>query len=102
MIKRCDFNINDLENLEKNGYNFIVKAKDNFLSNWGESENKAHVQLIALQTYDEVCKLVNYMLTHKNEFSYVNYYKITDEKLIKSTIRNKTYTLRNDWIRGLD
>ena len=42
-----------LNELIFNGYKYIVKAKDNFLSGWGGSARGGHIQLIACKTPEE-------------------------------------------------
>ena len=87
-----------LNELIVNGYKYIVKSQDKFLSGWGKSENKKHIQLIACKTPVEREKILNDLYNDKT-MNYVNWYSITDRKGIYNTIRNKTYTIRNDWAR---
>lgn len=82
-----------------NGYKYIIKANDKFLSGWGYAENKKHVQLIACKTLDERMKIY-YDLLADNSFNYVNWCSINDKKTINNFIRNKSYTIRNDWTRA--
>lgn len=87
-----------LDELIKMNYQYIVKAQDKFLSGWGLSSNKKHVQLIACKTADELERIKRSLYDDKT-FNYVNWCKIEDTKSIYNYIRNKTYTIRNDWKR---
>lgn len=87
-----------LNELIFNGYKYIIKAKDNFLSGWGCSARGGHIQLIACKTIEER-DIILKDLYNDNSMSYVNWYVITDRKGIYATIRNKSYTIRNDWTR---
>ena len=87
----------NLKKLQELGYKYIVKAQDKFLSDWGNSENKKHVQLIACQTYDEL-ETIKRDLYNDNTMSYINWWLINDKAIINAT-RNKSYTIRNDWTR---
>ena len=88
----------NLEDLKKIGYKFIVKAQDKFLSGWGHSTNKKHVQLIACQTYDEL-ETIKRDLYNDKAMSYINWWFINDTTSIINATRNKTFTIRNDWTR---
>ena len=72
------------------GYKYIVKAQDKFM--------KKHIQLIACKTPQERETILQDLRNDKT-FNYVNWYSIQDRKSIYNTIRNKTYTIRNDWTR---
>ena len=87
-----------LNELIANDYKYIVKAQDKFLSGWGGAENKKHIQLIACKTAEEKQKILIDLYNDKT-MGYVNWYTITDRKGIYNTIRNKSYTIRNDWTR---
>ena len=94
------------ENLTKNlklainqGYKFIIKAQDKFLSNWGLSKNKKHLQLILCKNEKEK-DIILKDLYQDNSFKYVNWYYINDLQGIYNTTRGKTWTLRNDWARA--
>lgn len=89
-----------LKELETAGYKYIVKACDKLLSGWGNATNKKHIQLIACKTEEERYKIYKDLISDKS-FNYVNWYSITDKKNIYNIIRNKSYTIRNDWTRHL-
>lgn len=102
--------MNDLictnEDLTKNlklainqGYQFVIKAQDKFLSGWGLSENKKHLQLILCKTYEEKDTILK-DLYRDNTFNYINWYYINDLQGIYNITRGKTWTLRNDWTRA--
>jgi len=88
----------NLNELKEMGYKFIVKANDKFLSGWGNSARGGHVQLIACKTYDELETIKN-DLYRDNSFNYVNWDYISNKSAIYGYIRNKSYTIRNDWTR---
>ena len=88
-----------LKELKELGYNYIIKATDKFLSDWGYATNKKHIQLIACKTIDEKDMLLHYVYSDKS-FNYINWYYIDDIREIKVIARNKSYTIRNDWTRG--
>lgn len=88
----------NLKRLENMGYKYVVKASDIFLSGWGLSSGKKHIQLIAC--YDENERQLVYKdLKNDNTLNYVNWYWINDYKGIYSATYNKTFTIRNDWSR---
>lgn len=87
-----------LNELIMNGYVYIVKAQDKFLSGWGVAKNKKAIQLIACKTPQERETILQDLRNDKT-MAYVNWYSIHDRKGIYNTIRNKTYTIRNDWTR---
>lgn len=88
----------NLEILKENGYKFIVKGQDKFLSGWGLSEGKKHVQLIACKTYDEM-ETIKRDLERDETFNYVNWNYIANKKAIYNMARGKSFTIRNDWTR---
>lgn len=85
-----------LDYFKENNYKYIVKVKDKFLSGWGLSQNKAHIQLIACKNVDHLEKVLK-RVKSDSTFSNVNWWFIEDKKAINNTIRNKTYTIRNDF-----
>lgn len=87
-----------LNELIFNGYKYIIKAQDKIFSGWGKAEGKKHIQLIACKTEEEKDIILKDLYSDKC-MNYVNWYLITDRKSIFNTIRNKTYTIRNDWTR---
>ena len=89
----------NLELLKNNGYNYIAKAYDKFLSGWGEAENMAHVQLIACRTREELSTILS-DLRKDDTLIYVNWYYIKDYKSIYRATYNKSFTIRNDWTRA--
>lgn len=100
-IYECNGAITPLvEELKENGYKYIIKAQDKFLSGWGGAENKKHVQIIACRTIEEKDKILR-DLHNDNTMSYVNWH-LLDKKNIYNFIRNKSYTIRNDWTRAFD
>lgn len=52
ILRNCDIT-KTLKALKEQGYNYIIKANDKFLSNWGYTTNKKHIQLIACKTIEE-------------------------------------------------
>lgn len=87
-----------LKELKEMGYNYIVKGQDKFLSGWGNSVSKKHIQLIACKTYEEL-EIIRKDLENDNTFNYINWWFISDKTAIYNATRNKTYTIRNDWTR---
>lgn len=87
-----------LKELKEQGYNYIIKANDKFLSDWGYATNKKHIQLIACKTIEEKDTILHDLYSDKS-FNYINWYYIDDIKQIKAITRNKSYTIRNDWTR---
>lgn len=81
------------------GYKFVIKGQDKFLSGWGLSENKKHLQLILCKTEEEK-DIILKDLYQDNSFKYVNWYYINDLQGIYNTTRGKTWTLRNNWSRA--
>ena len=94
----CDIT-KTLKELKELGYNYIIKATDKALSDWGKATNKKHIQLIACKTIEEKDMILHYVYSD-NTFNYINWYYIDDIKQIKAIVRNKSYTIRNDWARG--
>ena len=88
-----------LKELKELGYNYIIKANDKALSDWGKATNKKHIQLIACKTIEEKDTILHDLYSDKS-FNYINWYYIDDIKQIKAIARNKSYTIRNDWTRG--
>ena len=87
-----------INELITNNYQYIIKAQDKLLSGWGCSQYKKHIQLIACKTPQERETILQDLYNDKT-MNYVNWYPIHDRKSIYNTIRNKTYTIRNDWTR---
>lgn len=85
----------------KQDYKFVIKAQDKFLSDWGLSENKNHLQLILCKTENEK-DLILKDLYNDSTFTYVNWYYINDLQAIYNATRGKTWTLRNDWTRAFE
>ena len=96
-INNCDIT-KILKELKELGYNYIIKANDKFLSDWGLATDKTHIQLIACKTIEEKDTILHDLYNDKF-FSYINWYYIDDIKQIKAIARNKSYTIRNDWTR---
>lgn len=88
----------NLKKLQEMGYKYIIKAQDKFLSGWGCSYNKKHIQLIACKTSQER-EIITDDLEKDNSMGYINWYTIDDKQGIYNAIRNKSYTIRNDWTR---
>lgn len=88
-----------INQLSMEGYRYIIKAKDKFLSGWGCAGNRSHIQLIAARNEEEKSKILH-DLYQDHSFNYVNWYFIPDEtdKLIKLSYKY-SYTIRNDWRR---
>lgn len=94
----CDIT-KTLKELKELGYNYIIKANDKALSDWGKATNKIHIQLIACKTIEEKDMILHYVYSDKS-FNYINWCYIDDIKQIKAIARGKSYTIRNDWTRG--
>lgn len=94
----CDIT-KTLKEFKELGYNYIIKANDKFLSDWGLATDKRHIQLIACKTIEEKDTILHDLYNDKF-FSYINWYYIEDIKQIKAICRNKSYTIRNDWTRA--
>ena len=88
-----------LNSLTMDGYRYIIKAKDKFLSGWGKAENKPHIQLIACKNEEEKSTILKDLYKDSN-FQYVTYFIIPKEnsKVIKLGYKY-SYTIRNDWTR---
>ena len=85
--------------LSMNGYKYIIKAHDKFLSGWGNAGNKSHIQLIACKTEEERVAIMK-DLDSDNSFNYVIWYRIPEEnKTIINLSYKYSYTIRNDWTR---
>lgn len=87
-----------LKELKALGYNYIIKANDKFLSDWGKATNEKYIQLIACKNIEEKETILHDLYNDKS-FNYINWYSIDDIKQIKAIARNKSYTIRNDWTR---
>jgi len=85
--------------LSMNNYKYIIKASDKFLSDWGQSTNKKHIQLIACKDEKEKSTILNSLYNDKT-FNYINWYIIPyeNDNIIKLSYRY-SYTIRNDWSR---
>lgn len=81
-------------------YEYIIKAKDKFLSGWGVSNDKTHIQLILVKDQEELNSILSDLKTDKS-FGYINYYPLNKYfyKDILSLKNRYHYTLRNDWKR---
>lgn len=88
----------NVKELQEMGYKYIVKAQDKFLSGWGYSTDKKHVQLIACRDMDQLEKIKHDLYNDKT-MSYINWCYINDMQTIYNYTRNKTFTIRNDWTR---
>lgn len=89
----------NLQELKDMGYQYVVKAQDKFLSGWGLSRGRKHIQLIACyNTYEKEIVLSD--LYSDNSMNYINWYRIDDYKGIYNATYNKTFTIRNDWSRA--
>lgn len=88
-----------LNQLSMEGYRYIIKAKDKFLSGWGNAGKKSHIQLIACKDDIEFSKILQ-DIRNDDTFNYINWYRIPQEndKIIKLSYRY-SYTVRNDWTR---
>lgn len=86
----------NLRKLKEMGYKYIVKAKDNLLSGWGESGPTGHIQLIAAKDLSEVYNIIIDLKKH-NTFSYINWLSINNYAAIEKFTINKSFTIRNDW-----
>ena len=91
-------NKKDIEDLKKLGYKYIIKAKDNFLSGWGNSANKTHIQLILCKTSKELELIIEDLKSDKS-FSYVTW-DLLEYKNIYNYTYKKTFTIRNEWPRA--
>lgn len=81
------------------GYKFVIKAQDIFLSDWGKSERKKHLQLILCKTENEK-DIILKDLYCDDTFVHINWYYINDLQGIYNTTHGKSWTLRNDWTRA--
>ena len=93
-----DVSKKDVEDFKKMGYKYIIKAKDDFLSGWGNSANKTHVQIILCRTSKEL-ELILRDLKNDKSFKYVNWNYLEYNNLY-NFIYKKSYTIRNDWTRA--
>ena len=99
-IYEVDGNITTtLKELKELGYNYIIKANDKFLSDWGKATNKTHIQLIACKKKKKKDTILHNLYSDKS-FNYINWYYIDNIKQIKAIARGKSYTIRNNWTRG--
>ena len=90
--------IENVNKLKEMGYTYIVKAQDKFLSGWGYAENKKHIQLIAVEDYEELQAILR-DLYNDNTMIYVNWCYLSNKDSIRNYARNKSFTIRNDWTR---
>ena len=90
-----EFDKQFIEDLRKE-YKYFIRANDNFLSNWGYAESKKHLQIILCKDKQEVYKILD-RLNNDKSFSYVNW-NLLDYPTLCRTIRNKSFSLRNDFI----
>lgn len=84
-----------LEELEDNGYRYIVKYRDKSLSDWGKSSPNGHIQLIACHTHEQALRVKEHLKNDKTACyvdHYLNAYNACNQ--IKSATRGKTFTLR--------
>lgn len=96
-----DFASDILDIFKNAGYKYIVKVQDNFLSGWGLSSGKKHIQLIACINSEEV-QVIRQDIENDETLSYFNYWRISDKKNILQATRGKSYSIRNDWTRALN
>lgn len=100
-IRVCESD-NLRENLKKAkelGYNFVVKAKDGFLSGWGGSGKNGHIHLILCRDMYQLDIVLN-DLRKDNSMLYIDWQRIENIDKIIAYTRNKSFTLRNDWTRA--
>lgn len=88
----------NVKKLQEMGYTYIVKAQDKFLSGWRCAENKKHIQLIAVEDYEELQAILRDLYSDKT-FNYINWCYLSNKDSIRNYARNKSYTIRNDWTR---
>ena len=93
-----EVNKKDIEEIKKLGYKYIIKAKDKFLSGWGNSANRAHVQIILCRTSEEL-NIILKDLRNDKSFSYITW-NYLEYKNVYNYIYNKSFTIRNDWTRA--
>lgn len=93
-----DINKKDIEEIKKLGYKYIIKAKDKFLSGWGNSANKTHVQIILCRTSEERETILRDLENDKT-FNYITW-NYLEYKNVYNYIYKKSYTIRNDWTRA--
>lgn len=81
-------------------YKYIVKATDAFLSGWGNSTSKKHIQVILCKDEHEKELILNDVYKD-NTLQYVNWYPLSNS--FYQNILNLQYkydvSLRNDWTR---
>ena len=90
-----EFDKQFIEDLRKE-YKYFIRANDNFLSEWGYAKNKKHIQIILCKDYDELTKILDRLKNDKS-FSYVNW-NLLDYQALCRIIKNKSFSLRNDFI----
>ena len=93
----------NLQILKDNGYQYIIKAQDKFLSCWGRAGNRKHIQLIACYNREELGLMLQDLHKDRN-FIYIHTYRLSYEncyKNILSVVRHYSWTLRDDWTRHL-
>jgi hypothetical protein len=90
-----------LEYLKENGYKYIVKAGDKFLSGWGMSENKKHIHLIACKSAEDREKVYEFFKNNDSEFNYANWTTIDNKRALHNFMVGKTWNIatREDWTR---
>ena len=84
--------INEL-NVNKE-YAYVVKAKDKFLSGWGNSGRNGHIQLVLCHDKNEVYQCLYNMDKNDSGLNYLNWYWISDIKAIGNAVSGKSYTIR--------
>lgn len=93
-----EVNKKDIEDIKKLGYKYIIKAKDNFLSGWGNSANKTHIQIILCRTREELEIILRDLRSDKT-LSHITWNYLEYSNLY-NYIYKKSYTIRNDWTRA--
>ena len=90
-----EFDKQFIEDLKKE-YKYFIRANDNFLSEWGYAKNKKHIQIILCRDNDELNNILKRLRNDKS-FNYVTW-NLLDYQTLSRTIRNKSFSLRNDFI----
>lgn len=91
----------NLQNLQKEGYEYIVKATDKIMSGWGNAKGESHYQLVACKNSVERAR-IEQGFNYDKEFNRVTWYSIKNEldRIIKNyNSKSHTLWLDSDWTR---
>lgn len=91
IINKCGNNDKQaiIDTIVDGNYKIVVKAKDIFLSGWGNSGSGGHHQLVFCKDSQTACKCVDSMRKDGAGFKYVNWFYLSSGMPVKA---NASYT----------